>query len=293
MPGPYSSARAGKVAACERAASCWKTGQVFAAGPGIVASTTRAPSDSSRSTHASAASLASVSRPSARLGARRRRPTVRPASRGSGTSRPVRTDQRVAASRTVRAIGPTVSKRRAEREDAVDRDGAEPGLQADDLARGRRKPHRAARVRPEPELAEARGDRGRVPARRAAGRPARPSRVAHGAVPRVVAEHAPGELDEVRLAEDGRARVEHAVDDARVALGDVVAVDPRAVGRPDPGGVDQVLDEQRAPRERPGRALPPQRLVEPGDPGVPRVGLHRGARVAVGRARQAGMWLDA
>ena len=34
---------------------------------------------------------------------------MRPASRGSGTSLPVSTDQRAAASRTVRAIGPTVS----------------------------------------------------------------------------------------------------------------------------------------------------------------------------------------
>ena len=59
-------------------------------------------------------------------------------------------------------------------------------------------------------------------------------------------------------------------DDGRVALGDVVGVDARAVGRPDPGRVDQVLDEERAPRERPLRRARPQRLVEPGDPGVPR-----------------------
>ena len=56
-------------------------------------------------------------------------------------------------------------------------------------------------------------------------------------------------------------------------VGDVVGVDARAVRRADPRRVDQVLDEQRAPGERPAGAA--QRLVEPGDPGV--VGVARGA----------------
>ena len=45
---------------------------------------------------------------------------------------------------------------------------------------------------------------------------------------------------------------------------DVIGVDARAVRRADPGRVDQVLDEQRAARERPRRSAA-QRLVEPGD----------------------------
>ena len=106
---PYSSARAGNVAACARPASCRNTGHVSTAGGGISVSTTRAPSASSRSDHASTWSLLSVSRPSPSRGARRRSPTVRPASCGSGTARPLRTDHSAAVSSTVRAIGPTVS----------------------------------------------------------------------------------------------------------------------------------------------------------------------------------------
>ena len=92
-------------------------------------------------------------------------------------------------------------------------------------------------------------------------------RVVNGAVPRVDAENAPGELGQVGLADDDGAGVERALDDRRVRGRDVVAVDARAVGRPDPGGVDQVLDEQRAPCERPVGGAE-QRLVEPGDRGV-------------------------
>ena len=99
-------------------------------------------------------------------------------------------------------------------------------------------------------------------------------RVVDGAVPRVDAEHAPGELRQVGLSDDDRAGVERSLDDGRVGLGHVVAVDARAVGRADPGCVDQVLDEQRAPGERPlGGAE--QGLVEPGDRRVVGVGwLH-------------------
>ncbi len=82
---------------------------MLAAAAGIADSTTRAPSRSRSAAHASAASLASVSRPSARSGARRSRPTVSPSSRGSGTARPESTDQSRATSATLRPIGPTVS----------------------------------------------------------------------------------------------------------------------------------------------------------------------------------------
>ena len=77
--------------------------------PGTLASTTRAPSRSRSETHASAASLDSVVRPSPMAGAVRSKPTVSPSSRGSGTGRAASTDQNRATSSTLRPIGPTVS----------------------------------------------------------------------------------------------------------------------------------------------------------------------------------------
>ena len=62
---------------------------------------------------------------------------------------------------------------------------------------------------------------------------------------------APGELGQVRLPDDRGAGVEQPRCTAAPSAPDVVGVDPRAVGRPDAGGVDQVLDEQRPPGERP------------------------------------------
>ena len=102
------------------------------------------------------------------------RPTVSPARRGSGTGaagehRPHERDVGDASC----AIGPTVSKRRAEREDAVDRDAAPARLQADDAAARRGQPDRAAGVGAEAEVAEPGGERRGVAARRAAGRAAR------------------------------------------------------------------------------------------------------------------------
>ena len=237
-------------------------------------STTRAPSRSRSATQASAASLDSVSRPSPISGARRRSPTVSPSSRGSGTARPDSTDQSRATSSTLRAHRPDRVERRDEREDAVDRQVAPARLQAHRPARGRRQPDRAAGVRAETEVDEPGGERRRVPGRRAAGRLPGMERVVDGAVPRVDAEHAPGELGQVGLADDDRTGVERSLDDGRVGGRDVVAVDARAVGRADPGRVDQVLDEQRAPGERPFGGAE-QRLVEPGDRGVVRVGEAR------------------
>ena len=208
MPLPYSSARLGKVSACERTASCWNTGHVSAGGPGISASTTRAPSDSSRS----GPGLGCVARlrlaAVGEIGRARSSPTVRPRSRGSGTGRPVSTDHTAATSSTERAIGPTVSNDGQSGTHPVDRDRAVPRLQADDLAGGGGQPHRAARVRADPEVAEPGRDRGRVAARRAARRQPGSHRVVHGPVPLVRPEHAPGELREVRLPDDDGAGVE-------------------------------------------------------------------------------------
>src|SRR6185503_10627992 len=162
----------------------------------------------------------------------------------------------------------------AEREDAVDGDVPEARLEPDDVAGGGREADGAAGVGADPEIAEAARDRRGVAARGAARGAARPGRVVHGAVPLVRSEHAPGELGEVRLADDGGAGIEHALDDARVTRRHVVGVDARAVGRPDACRVDQVLHEHRPSGQRSGIGSS-QRLVEPGDPGVERVG-HEG-----------------
>ena len=106
---PYSEARLGKVARCASAASQLKSGQVSAGGSGISASTTRAPSASSRSTYCSAAGLGGCAGPPTD-GGRVSSPTVSPASSGAGTGACARTDHTSAASATVRASGPTVSK---------------------------------------------------------------------------------------------------------------------------------------------------------------------------------------
>ena len=248
---PYSSARAGNVAACARPASCRNTGHVSTAGGGISVSTTRAPSASSRSDHASTWSLLSVSRPSPSRGARRRSPTVRPASCGSGTARPLRTDHSAAVSSTVAGHRPDGVERRAERIDPVDRDPAPARLQRDDVAGGGGESHRAAGVRSDREVAEARGESRPVAAGRATRRPAGMGGVVDGAVPLVRAEHPPRELRQIRLPDDRGARVQRSLDDDRVSVGHVVRVDLRAVRRADARGVDEVLDEKRASRERP------------------------------------------
>ena len=108
---PYSSARAGNVARCDSAASWKNSGHVSSGGSGIVASTTRAPSRSSRSTYCSAASVLRLA-----PAADRRRPRQQPdrqareraaaGTRRTGKHRPHRARRR----RRVVAIGPTVSK---------------------------------------------------------------------------------------------------------------------------------------------------------------------------------------
>ena len=91
----------------------------------------------------------------------------------------------------------------------------------------------------------------------------------------------------LRLADDDGAGVERALDDGRVDVRDVVGVDPRAVRRADAGRVDQVLDEQRPPGERPlGGAA--QRLVEPGDRGVVGSAAGRGFSLVLTGSAHAG-----
>ena len=178
-----------------------------------------------------------------------------PASRGSGTGRSVSTDHMSATSSTLRAIGPTVS--------SVGTSGKTPSVgirphcdfspTTSQAADGRRIEQPVS----EPSASSQRpgGERGRRARRRAARRLARMRRVVARPVPLALAEDAPRELGQVRLADEDGARVEEALDRRRVPLGDVIGVEARAVRRADAGGVEEVLDRER-PARRAARARP-------------------------------------
>ena len=142
-------------------------------------------------------------------------------------------------------------ERRAEREDPGRRHEPESRLQPDRLARGRRQADGAAGVGADAEIAKTGCERGGVPARGAPGRLARMRRIVARAVPLARAEHAPGELGQMCLADDDGACRNGPVDDDRIPLGHVVGIQSRPVRRADACGVDQILDEQRAAVERP------------------------------------------
>jgi hypothetical protein len=97
--------------------------------------------------------------------------------------------------------------------------------------------------------------------------------VVDGAVPLVRAQHTPRELRKVGLPDHRGSRVERPLDDDRVPVGHMVRVDLRPVRRADACGVDEILDEERASRQRP-RGGAGERLVQPGDAGVVRVRAH-------------------
>jgi len=94
-------------------------------------------------------------------------------------------------------------------------------------------------------------------------------RVLDRAVPRVLARDAPGELVQVRLADDDRTGGHETLDGGGRARGDVVGVDAGAVRRADACGVEEVLHEQslavQQARRRRGR-------LDVGDHGIPGVG---------------------
>ena len=226
-----------------------------------------------------------------RLGgvARLRRPPVadrrRPAAAAPPSARraaaPARAARRApttcsATSATVRAIGPAVS--------SVGQSGNTPSIGISPHSDFRpttsqarcRQPDRAAGVG-----AERRGRRARQRARAAFPLDEPPvvlpglRGVVAGAVPLVLAEHAPGELGQVRLADDDGAGVDEPLNGGRVALGHVVGIDPRAVRRTDAGRVEEVLDGERPPRERPGPRPSPGSDAR--DEGVPAIVGHAGS----------------
>ena len=150
----------------------------------------------------SAAVFSSGAAPSPTEGGRVSTPTVVPASRGAGTGLPVSTDQAAATSATVVAIGPTVS--------SVGQRGNTPSSEIE--------PHRGLsptvsqqadgrRIEQPVSVASPRSQR---PAASAAALPpleppvVRPgrTRIPDGAVPGVLARHAPGELVQVRLPDE-------------------------------------------------------------------------------------------
>ena len=106
---------------------------------------------------------------------------------------------------------------------------------------------------------EPRGERGGAAAGRAAGDvPGLPG-IADGPVEGVLARDAPGELVQVRLADDHGAGVDDPLHRARGARRHVVAEQRRAVGRAHARGVEQVLGRERNAGERAQAALPGQR----------------------------------
>ena len=147
-------------------------------------------------------------------------------------------------------------ERGRERPETVGRDAAEGRLEAGHAAGRGRQPDRGARVGPEPERAQACRERARIAARGAARDAIGARAVDDGAVGAVARGHAPGELVQVGLAEHDRAGVDQAAHARGRAHRDVVAEDPRAVGRAHARRVEDVLDEQRHAGERPGRLLP-------------------------------------
>ena len=238
------------MARCASAASWKKSGQVSAGGSGIVVSTT-----------CCAELLEALDVRLARtvLGLRgtahRRRPRQEP---DRQPLEPRRRERRRREHRPHRRHLRDAGRHRpdgveaaAERIHAVHRHPPPARLEADDAAARCGQADRAARVGADADVAEARRERSRVPARRAAGRAPREPRVLDGAVPVVLARHAPGELVQVRLADDDGTGGNEPLDRGRGARRDVVGVDARAVGRANARGVDQVLDEESAPVQRP------------------------------------------
>ena len=150
---------------------------------------------------------------------------------------------------------PDVVQRLAQGKHAVAADFSVRRLDADDAAAGRRKPDRAAGVRPQrPETQRRRGRDARAARRRA--RPMRRTPRVDGRLDgRVIAGQR--ELRHRELAEQNGARPIEAVHHGRVEVGREVRVHGRRRGGRNPRGVTQVLDRDRdAMQQPPIRAFP-------------------------------------
>ena len=127
------------------------------------------------------------------------------------------------------------------------RDPAGGGAQADEVAERGGVADARAEVGPVGERHHPGRDGGRRAAAGAAGRAREVVRVARRAEDRVEGLRARAELGRVRLADHDRARRAQALDDQRVVLRDVLGEQRRAVRRPHPGRVLEVLDRDRQP----------------------------------------------
>jgi hypothetical protein len=123
--------------------------------------------------------------------------------------------------------------------------------------------------------AEERGDGGARPATRATRRVVEVPRVARRAVPGIVRGGARGELVGIAFADDDRPRPLEASHGFGVRRGHVVAVEGRAVGRADPGGVEDVLHPDGDPVQRPQPRTAGDRSLRLARGGARGVGAHR------------------
>ena len=181
------------------------------------------------------------------------------------------------------------------------------GLEPHDAAAGGGQPDRAARVRAERAVREARAHGGARAARRAAGRVARAPGCLGIPVMGVVAERPERQLREVQAAEgDGAGRLE-AAEDRRARVGPEVLGEGGAAGRGSAVPGEEVLVGERHPVERAAGAarlrlgLPDPRRPE-GAVGVdPEERVERAARATrcgpgtppwprPGRPRASGSW---
>ena len=194
----------------------------------------------------------------------RRRPAGRPSTRsGSGSSMQVESSGSwppmiscsSAASSTVRVTGPAWSRRVGQRDQAVARHPAVRRLHADRAGDRAGLADRAAGVGADRERRLERRDRGRAePPPEPPGMRVEVPRVVGRAVGRVLGGGAHRELVHVGLAEDRQPGRAQPGDHGRVVRRDPALEDPRAAGRRQPSGGEDVLDRDRYAVERRSRA---------------------------------------
>ena len=159
------------------------------------------------------------------------------------------------------------------------------GLQADDAAKRRGQPNRAAGIGAERGTGLIRGDRGRGAAGRAARHPVGIPRVAARRIGRILVGRAHCELVAVGLTHDHRARVSEPSGNGCVVRRNEVFENFRAGCRSDAACEDHVLERDRNPAQRGGWGTRGQHLV--GGFGLTQRGVGTdvqvGVQTAVGR----------
>ena len=170
---------------------------------------------------------------------------------------PAITPSRIAASRTVRASGPTWSRDQESGIAAGPAHAPVGGLEPHDAAAGGGQPDRAAGVGAERAVDEPGGHGRARSARRPAGAVAGPPGRLDVAVVGVVAEGPERQLREVQPAERDRARRLQAGDGRCVLLGAEVLGERRAAGRGPAAPDEEILVGEGHAVERPAGCAPP------------------------------------